>query len=105
MEQDKTNSLIFQAVTKRSKVGTRRAYMQVPRLQAGRHITGERHMNTMFLKLIVKIQDLMSREEGQDLVEYALLLALVASAIVAAGSKLTNGITAAFTNISTTLGS
>jgi len=34
-------------------------------------------MNTMLLKLYVKFQDLMNREEGQDLVEYALVLALI----------------------------
>ena len=34
-------------------------------------------MNTMLLKLYVKVQDLMNREEGQDLVEYALVLALI----------------------------
>jgi pilus assembly protein Flp/PilA len=32
----------------------------------------------MLLKLYVKFQDLMSREEGQDLVEYALVVALIA---------------------------
>ncbi len=35
-------------------------------------------MNTMLLKLYVKFQDLMNREEGQDLVEYALVVALIA---------------------------
>jgi Flp pilus assembly pilin Flp len=34
-------------------------------------------MNTMLLKLYAKFQDLMNREEGQDLVEYALVLALI----------------------------
>jgi Flp pilus assembly pilin Flp len=34
-------------------------------------------MNTMLLKMYVKVQDLMNREEGQDLVEYALVLALI----------------------------
>ena len=35
-------------------------------------------MNTMLLKLYVKFQDLATREEGQDLVEYALVVALIA---------------------------
>ena len=30
-------------------------------------------MNNLFLSLYVKLQTLMAREEGQDLVEYALL--------------------------------
>lgn len=62
-------------------------------------------MNAMFLKLIVKIQDLMNREDGQDLVEYALLIAMVAAAIIAGGTKLTGGISTAFSNISSTLAS
>jgi Flp pilus assembly pilin Flp len=40
-------------------------------------------MNTMLLKLYVKFQDLMNREEGQDLVEYALVLALITVGAVA----------------------
>jgi len=35
-------------------------------------------MNNLLLKLYVKFQDLASREEGQDLVEYALVVALIA---------------------------
>ena len=31
-------------------------------------------MNNLFLTLYVKLQNLMNREEGQDLVEYALLV-------------------------------
>ena len=40
-------------------------------------------MNNMLLKLYVKFQDLMSREEGQDLVEYGLVLAVIALGSVA----------------------
>ena len=32
-------------------------------------------MNTMLLKIAIKIQDLANREDGQDLVEYALVVA------------------------------
>ena len=39
-------------------------------------------MNNLFLKLYIKVQDLMNREEGQDLVEYALLITLIALAAV-----------------------
>ena len=35
-------------------------------------------MNNMLLKLYVKFQDLKNHEEGQDLVEYALVVALIA---------------------------
>ena len=60
-------------------------------------------MNTLFLKMIVKVQDLMSREEGQDLVEYALLITLVALAAVTGINKVASAINTVFTNISTTL--
>ncbi|MFY9856010.1 MAG: Flp family type IVb pilin [Terracidiphilus sp.] len=60
-------------------------------------------MNTMLLKLYVKFQDLMSREEGQDLVEYALVVALIALGAVAGMGVLAKGINNAFTTISTTL--
>ncbi len=60
-------------------------------------------MNTMLLKMYVKFQDLMNREEGQDLVEYALLVSLIALAAIAAVNKVTNAVTTIFSNISTTL--
>ncbi|MGA2886486.1 MAG: Flp family type IVb pilin [Terracidiphilus sp.] len=60
-------------------------------------------MNNMLLKLYVKFQDLKSREEGQDLVEYALVVALIALGAVAGMSALAGGINAVFTTISTTL--
>jgi pilus assembly protein Flp/PilA len=59
-------------------------------------------MNTMLLKLYVKFQDLMSREEGQDLVEYALVVALIALGATASMSTLAKAISTEFTTISTT---
>ena len=57
-------------------------------------------MNTMFLKMYLKCQDLMNREEGQDLVEYALVIALVSVAAVASLGTLANKIVATFNSIS-----
>jgi pilus assembly protein Flp/PilA len=62
-------------------------------------------MNTMLLKLFVKLQDLASREEGQDLVEYALVVALVAFGATAGMKVLATGLNTAFTTISSTLSS
>jgi pilus assembly protein Flp/PilA len=62
-------------------------------------------MNTMLLKLYVKFQDLASREEGQDLVEYALVVALIAFGATAGMKALAGGLNTAFNNISITLGS
>jgi pilus assembly protein Flp/PilA len=60
-------------------------------------------MNDMLLKLYVKFQDLKSREEGQDLVEYALVVALIAFGATAGMGALAGGINKAFNQISTTL--
>jgi pilus assembly protein Flp/PilA len=56
-------------------------------------------MNTMLLKLYVK---LMNREEGQDLVEYALVVALIALGATASMKSLASVISTSFSNISTT---
>jgi len=53
----------------------------------------------------VEFQDLKSREEGQDLVEYALVVALIAFGATAGMGALASGINTAFTNVSTQLGS
>ena len=59
-------------------------------------------MNTMLLKMYVKFENLMSREEGQDLVEYALVVALIALGATASMKGLASVISSSFTNISTT---
>jgi pilus assembly protein Flp/PilA len=61
-------------------------------------------MNNMLLNLYVKFQDLKSREEGQDLVEYALVVALIAFGATAGMSSLATGINTAFSNVSSHLG-
>jgi pilus assembly protein Flp/PilA len=61
-------------------------------------------MNNLLLKLYVKFQDLASREEGQDLVEYALVVALIAFGATAGMSALATGINSAFSQVSTNLG-
>ena len=60
-------------------------------------------MNTMLLNLYIKFQDLKNNEEGQDLVEYALVVALIAFGATAGMSSLSGAINTAFGNISTTL--
>ena len=60
-------------------------------------------MNNMLLKLYVKFQDLKNSEDGQDLVEYALVVALIAFGATAGMSTLANGINSAFDTISSKL--
>ena len=49
-------------------------------------------MNNLLLKVYVKSQELIAREEGQDLVEYALLIALVALGSITAIGYVTTAI-------------
>jgi pilus assembly protein Flp/PilA len=60
-------------------------------------------MKNSILLLSVKIQNLLSREEGQDLIEYALIVALIAFAATAGMTTLATDINKAFTNIGATL--
>ena len=60
-------------------------------------------MYSVLLKLYVKLQNLLSREEGQDLVEYALIVALIAFGAITGMGYLANGLNNAFSTISTTL--
>ena len=61
-------------------------------------------MNNLLLKVFVKLQDLASRDEGQDLVEYALVVALIAFGATAGMKNLASGVNTAFSNISSQLG-
>jgi pilus assembly protein Flp/PilA len=61
-------------------------------------------MNTYFLGLFIKFQNLVSREDGQDLVEYALLVALIALAAITGVNKVATAVNLVFTNISNSLG-
>jgi pilus assembly protein Flp/PilA len=60
-------------------------------------------MNNMMTKLSAKIQTLVMREEGQDLVEYALVVALIAFGAISAMGTLANDINTVFSNIGTKL--
>jgi pilus assembly protein Flp/PilA len=60
-------------------------------------------MNTLYLKMLVKLHDLTIREEGQDLVEYALLVALIALALITGIRNVATSIVTTFTNISNSL--
>jgi pilus assembly protein Flp/PilA len=54
-------------------------------------------------KLYTKMSSLIKREEGQDLIEYALVVALIAFAATAGMSTLATDINLAFTNIGASL--
>lgn len=58
-----------------------------------------------FYKLYMRLYFLIGSEEGQDLVEYALVVALIAFGATAGMKSLAGGLAKAFQGISTTLGS
>ena len=62
-------------------------------------------VNTMFLRVYMKLQDLASHEGGQDMVEYALMVALLAFGWVAGVRAVASALNGSLSNISMTLGS
>ncbi len=60
-------------------------------------------MNNALLKLYIMIQNLKNDEQGQDLVEYALLICMVALACIVGVGKVATAVTTVFTNISSSL--
>ena len=62
-------------------------------------------MHSLSTNLYLFVRNLLVREEGQDLVEYALVVALIAFAATAGMNTLATGINTAFGNIATTLNS
>ena len=60
-------------------------------------------MNDMLLKLSIKMKSLIENEQGQDLIEYALVVALIAFAATAGMGVLATDINQAFTKIGTKL--
>ncbi len=60
-------------------------------------------MKDTLLMLSAKIQNRLMSEEGQDLIEYALVVALIAFAATAGMSTLATKINTTFTNIGTQL--
>jgi pilus assembly protein Flp/PilA len=62
-------------------------------------------MNTTCTNLYLLVRNLIEREEGQDLVEYALVVALIAFGAIAGMNVLASGLNNAFSQIATTLNS
>ncbi len=60
-------------------------------------------MKDKLLMLSIKLRTLLSDEQGQDLIEYALVVALIAFGATAAMSTLSSDINQAFLNIASKL--
>lgn len=62
-------------------------------------------MNTLFLRALVYFQQRRNDEQGEDLVEYALVVALIAFSAINGMNVLAKGINNTFSNIAKTLNS
>lgn len=62
-------------------------------------------MGLVTWKIYFAVRNLIEREEGQDLVEYALILALIALAATVGMKSLADDINSAFTSLGAMLGS
>ena len=62
-------------------------------------------MQKLVINCLSFVRSFVVREEGQDLVEYALTVALIALGATVAMQSLGTGLNATFTNISSTLSS
>ncbi len=60
-------------------------------------------MRNRLQKLVLSLRALIAHADGQDLVEYAMLVALISIASIAGSHKVATAITTIFTNISTSL--
>lgn len=60
-------------------------------------------MNTLLLRSFIYLRQLMQDERGQDLVEYALVVALIAFGAITGMRYLATGLNHAFSSISSTL--
>ena len=60
-------------------------------------------MNDLMIKMYATLKSVAAREEGQDLVEYALVVALIAFGAITGMGYLATGLNNAFSQIAVTL--
>lgn len=60
-------------------------------------------MNTLLLHTLLILKQTLEKEEGQDLVEYALVVALIAFSAITGMKFLSTGLNHAFSSIATVL--
>ncbi len=60
-------------------------------------------MNDLMIKMYLTLKSLIAREEGQDLVEYALVVALIAFGAITGMKFLATGLNNAFSDIAQVL--
>jgi Flp pilus assembly pilin Flp len=71
--------------------------------RAGRLPEGRALMTKALFGLYVRFEDLRFREDGQDLVEYALMLTMISLALISGMSGIAKAVNTVFSNISNSL--
>lgn len=61
-------------------------------------------MGNLVLRILVELQRIRDDETAQDMVEYALIVAVLAFGTIAGMKSLASGVTMALNNVSSTLG-
>jgi pilus assembly protein Flp/PilA len=75
-----------------------------PGIRLGKINLWKTTMNNLLLKLYVKFLELKDDDEGQDMVEYALVVALIALAAVSSMQHVGTALTNRFNSISSAVG-
>ena len=75
------------------------------RFARAQDLWGGNKVDTLLLKLHLRIDQLLSCTDGQDMVEYALVLGMLSFGITAASNFLAAALATAFKGISSTVGS
>ncbi len=60
-------------------------------------------MNNLLLKVYIHLQNLAKSERGQDLVEYALLISLIALVCIGGVKPIAQAVNSVFSNVSNSL--
>jgi len=62
-----------------------------------------RNMRDQLFRMAVIVRGLITGEEGQDLIEYGLLITLIALATITGEAKMASAVTTLYSNIGTSL--
>jgi len=60
-------------------------------------------MNNLLATALIRLQDLKTNEQGQDLVEYGLMLSLISLSLISGISGIATAVGHVFSNISSSL--
>jgi Flp pilus assembly pilin Flp len=71
--------------------------------EAGHPPIGGAGMNNLLATVFIRLDELKRNEQGQDLVEYGLMLSLISLSLISGISGIATAVSHVFSNISTSL--